>query len=97
MSSDGGSRGRSPSRGRAARTVRLGRVAVGGAARWTGDRLDTRGTPDERARRRGAGAASRALAGRAAVVSALSLIDLAAAVVDAYRLLPKHVDPPPTP
>src|ERR1700710_1470450 len=45
--------GRSPSRGRAARTARLGRVAVGGAARWTGDRLDVRGTPDERARRRG--------------------------------------------
>jgi predicted unusual protein kinase regulating ubiquinone biosynthesis (AarF/ABC1/UbiB family) len=45
--------GRSGSRGRAARTARLGRVAVGGAARWTGDRLDTRGTPDQRARRRG--------------------------------------------
>jgi predicted unusual protein kinase regulating ubiquinone biosynthesis (AarF/ABC1/UbiB family) len=53
MSSSGGNRGRSPIRGRAARTARLGRVAVGGAARWTGDRLDTRGTPDERARRRG--------------------------------------------
>src|ERR1700744_1206629 len=45
--------GRSPSRGRAARTARLGRVAVGGAARWTGDRLDLRGTAGERARRRG--------------------------------------------
>ncbi len=53
MSSSGDGRGRSPSRGRAARTARLGRVAVGGAARWTGDRLDVRGTPDERARRRG--------------------------------------------
>ena len=53
MSSSGDSRGRSPSRGRAARTARLGRVAVGGAARWTGDRLDTRGTPEDRARRRG--------------------------------------------
>src|SRR6201996_7800180 len=53
MSSNGDSRRRALSRGRVARTARLGRVAVGGAARWTGDRLDTRGTPDERARRRG--------------------------------------------
>jgi predicted unusual protein kinase regulating ubiquinone biosynthesis (AarF/ABC1/UbiB family) len=52
--SDGGDHlGRPPSRGRAARTARLGRVAVGGAVRWTGDRLDTRGTSDERQRRRG--------------------------------------------
>jgi predicted unusual protein kinase regulating ubiquinone biosynthesis (AarF/ABC1/UbiB family) len=35
------------------RTARLGRVAVGGAARWTGDRLDSRGTPEEQQRRRG--------------------------------------------
>jgi predicted unusual protein kinase regulating ubiquinone biosynthesis (AarF/ABC1/UbiB family) len=53
MSSSGDRHGRSPSRGRAARTARLGRVAVGGAVRWTGDRLDTRGTADERQRRRG--------------------------------------------
>lgn len=53
MSSNGDRHERSPSRGRAARTARLGRVAVGGAVRWTGDRLDTRGTADERQRRRG--------------------------------------------
>jgi predicted unusual protein kinase regulating ubiquinone biosynthesis (AarF/ABC1/UbiB family) len=53
MSSGGDRHGRSPGRGRAARTARLGRVAVGGAVRWTGDRLDTRGTIDERQRRRG--------------------------------------------
>ncbi len=45
---------RLPSRARSARTARLGRVAVGGAARWVGNRLDTRGTDDERRRRRGA-------------------------------------------
>jgi predicted unusual protein kinase regulating ubiquinone biosynthesis (AarF/ABC1/UbiB family) len=44
---------RAPSRSRSARTARLGRVAVGGAMRWTGDRLDTRGTDEERRRRRG--------------------------------------------
>jgi predicted unusual protein kinase regulating ubiquinone biosynthesis (AarF/ABC1/UbiB family) len=53
MSSDGDRRGRAPSRGRAVRTARLGRVAVGGAVRWTSDRLDTRGTADERQRRHG--------------------------------------------
>ena len=53
MSANGNRSERSPSHGRAARTARLGRVAVGGAVRWTGDRLDTRGTPDERQRRRG--------------------------------------------
>ena len=31
----------------------LGRVAAGGAARWAGDRLDSRGTEEERQRRRG--------------------------------------------
>ena len=45
--------GRPPSRNRGARTARLGRVAVGGAVRWAGDRLDARGTEDERRRRRG--------------------------------------------
>ncbi len=45
--------GRAPTRGRVARTARLGRVAVGGAGRWAGQRLDTRGTDDERRRRRG--------------------------------------------
>jgi predicted unusual protein kinase regulating ubiquinone biosynthesis (AarF/ABC1/UbiB family) len=44
---------RAPTRSRGARTARLGRVAVGGAMRWTGDRLDTRGTDEERRRRRG--------------------------------------------
>lgn len=44
--------GRLPSRARTARTARLGRVALGGAARWVGDRLDSRGTEDERRRRR---------------------------------------------
>jgi predicted unusual protein kinase regulating ubiquinone biosynthesis (AarF/ABC1/UbiB family) len=46
-------RGRAPTRGRGARTTRLGRVAVGGAVRWAGDRLDTRGTAAEQHRRRG--------------------------------------------
>jgi predicted unusual protein kinase regulating ubiquinone biosynthesis (AarF/ABC1/UbiB family) len=45
--------GRPPSRNRGARTARLGRVAVGGAMRWTGDRLDSRGTDEARQRRRG--------------------------------------------
>ncbi|HTU28888.1 MAG TPA: AarF/ABC1/UbiB kinase family protein [Solirubrobacteraceae bacterium] len=47
------SSGRAPTRGRVARTARLGRVAVGGAGRWAGQRLDTRGTDEERRRRRG--------------------------------------------
>ena len=47
------SKGKAPTQGRAARTARLGRVAAGGAARWAGDRLDSRGTDDERQRRRG--------------------------------------------
>ena len=42
-----------PTRGRVARTAKLGRVAAGGAARWAGDRLDARGTAEERQRRRG--------------------------------------------
>ncbi|MEO8091375.1 MAG: AarF/ABC1/UbiB kinase family protein [bacterium] len=42
-----------PTRGRAARTARLARVAGGGAMRWAGGRLDGRGTSDERRRRRG--------------------------------------------
>jgi predicted unusual protein kinase regulating ubiquinone biosynthesis (AarF/ABC1/UbiB family) len=42
-----------PSRTRTARTARLGRVAAGGAMRWVGDRVDVRGTPEERRRRRG--------------------------------------------
>lgn len=45
--------GRPPTRGRIARTARLGRVAVGGAGRWAGDRLDGRGTVEEQRRRRG--------------------------------------------
>ena len=45
-------RGKGPTRGRVARTARLGRVAAGGAVRWAGDRLD-RGSADERQRRRG--------------------------------------------
>ena len=44
---------RPPSRTRTTRTARLGRVAVGGAARWVGDRLDARGTEEDRRRRRG--------------------------------------------
>lgn len=47
------STGRAPTRGRVARTARLGRVAVGGAGRWAGQRLDTRGSDEERRRRRG--------------------------------------------
>jgi predicted unusual protein kinase regulating ubiquinone biosynthesis (AarF/ABC1/UbiB family) len=49
----GPSSGRAPTRGRVARTARLGRVAVGGAGRWAGGRLDTSGTDEERRRRRG--------------------------------------------
>ena len=44
---------RTPIRGRAARTMRLGRVAAGGAARWAGDRVDGRGTEEDQRRRRG--------------------------------------------
>ena len=44
---------RSPTRSRAARTLRLGRVAAGGAVRWAGDRVDGRGTGEEQRRRRG--------------------------------------------
>jgi predicted unusual protein kinase regulating ubiquinone biosynthesis (AarF/ABC1/UbiB family) len=44
---------RPPTRGRIARTARLGRVAVGGAGRWAGDRLDVRGSEEEQRRRRG--------------------------------------------
>jgi predicted unusual protein kinase regulating ubiquinone biosynthesis (AarF/ABC1/UbiB family) len=46
-------KGRGPTRGRGARTARLGRVAAGGAMRWAGDRLDSRGTAAEQRRRRG--------------------------------------------
>jgi predicted unusual protein kinase regulating ubiquinone biosynthesis (AarF/ABC1/UbiB family) len=49
--SDQGSNG--PVRGRTARTARIGKVAAGAAARWAGDRLDSRGTEDEQRRRRG--------------------------------------------
>src|SRR4051794_19513376 len=45
--------GRPPNRNRGARTARLGRVAARGALNWAGDRLDSRGTPDEQRRRRG--------------------------------------------
>ena len=45
--------GRAPSSGRGVRSARLGRVAVGGAMRWAGDRLDVRGTPEDQKRRRG--------------------------------------------
>ena len=44
---------RNPTRGRAARTLRLGRVAAGGAVRWAGDRVDGRGTEEDQRRRRG--------------------------------------------
>ena len=44
---------RGPTKGRVARTAKLGRVAAGGAARWAGDRFDARGTEEERQRRRG--------------------------------------------
>ena len=45
--------GRPPTRGRIARTARLGRVAVGGAGRWAGDRLDVVGSDEDQRRRRG--------------------------------------------
>jgi predicted unusual protein kinase regulating ubiquinone biosynthesis (AarF/ABC1/UbiB family) len=44
---------RGPTRGRAARTLRLGRVAAGGAVRWAGDRVDGRGSEQDQRRRRG--------------------------------------------
>jgi predicted unusual protein kinase regulating ubiquinone biosynthesis (AarF/ABC1/UbiB family) len=44
---------RNPTRSRAARTLRLGWVGAGGAARWAGDRVDGRGTEEEQRRRRG--------------------------------------------
>ena len=44
---------RGPTQGRSARTARLGKVAAGGAVRWAGDRLDARGSQEERDRRRG--------------------------------------------
>jgi len=46
-------KGSAPNTNRGVRTARLGRVAVGAAARWTGDRLDSRGSPEEQRRRRG--------------------------------------------
>src|SRR4051795_5726076 len=45
--------GRPPISGRGARTARLGRVAARGAMNWAGDRLASRGTPEEQRRRRG--------------------------------------------
>src|SRR3954447_15137406 len=45
--------GRPPSGNRGTRTARLGRVAARGAMNWAGDRLDSRGTPEEQRRRRG--------------------------------------------
>ena len=53
MPSNGESGGKGPTRGRVARTALLGRVAAGGAARWAGDRLDARGSEEDRRRRRG--------------------------------------------
>jgi predicted unusual protein kinase regulating ubiquinone biosynthesis (AarF/ABC1/UbiB family) len=50
---DDDERARSPTTGRTARTARLGRVAAGGAVRWAGDRLDSRGSAEEQQRRRG--------------------------------------------
>src|SRR5215208_423174 len=44
---------RNPTRGRTARTMRLGRVAAGGAVRWAGDRVDGRGSERDQRRRRG--------------------------------------------
>jgi len=44
---------RGPTRGRSARSARLGRVAAGGAVRWAGDRVDRFGNEDDRRRRRG--------------------------------------------
>jgi predicted unusual protein kinase regulating ubiquinone biosynthesis (AarF/ABC1/UbiB family) len=44
---------RGPTRSRGARTLRLGRVAAGGAVRWASDRVDGRGSDEERRRRRG--------------------------------------------
>src|SRR5919197_5298780 len=44
---------RNPTRGRAARTLRLGRVAAVGTVRWAGDRVDGRGSEKEQRRRRG--------------------------------------------
>jgi predicted unusual protein kinase regulating ubiquinone biosynthesis (AarF/ABC1/UbiB family) len=46
-------RQRGPTRGRGSRTLRLGQVAAGGAVRWASDRVDGRGSDEERRRRRG--------------------------------------------
>ena len=46
-------KGPPPSRNRGVRTARLGRVAVGAAVRWTGDRLYSRGGAEEQRLRRG--------------------------------------------
>jgi predicted unusual protein kinase regulating ubiquinone biosynthesis (AarF/ABC1/UbiB family) len=46
-------RQRNPTTGRSARTLRLGRVAAGGAVRWVGDRVDGRGSEQDQRRRRG--------------------------------------------
>ncbi len=46
-------RQRGPTRGRGARTLRLGQVAAGGAVRWASDRVDGRGSEEDRRRRRG--------------------------------------------
>ena len=51
--SGGGRRQRGPTRGRGARTLRLGQVAAGGAVRWASDRVDGRGSEEDRRRRRG--------------------------------------------
>ena len=48
-----GTGGKGPTRGRTARTARLGRVAAGGAVRWAGSRLDSRGSEEDQRRRRG--------------------------------------------
>src|SRR3954469_3175645 len=45
--------GRPPSSNRGTRTARLGRVAARGAMNWAGDRLDSRGTPEEKRPRPG--------------------------------------------
>lgn len=45
--------GRGPTKGRSARTARLGKVAAGGAVRWAGGKVDRFGSEDERRRRRG--------------------------------------------
>ena len=63
---DSGGKGTDP--GARARTARLGRVAVGGAGRWAGDRLDSAGTRRPQRRRGDRGRHDRSLVDQLSVM-----------------------------